>query len=125
MRAFLKDFFREFVRNKGRFISVFFIVLLGAAFFSGIRSNKNAMISSAEKYYNDSKMMDIKVQGTLGLTDDDVKDVSKIEGIDIVEGNYSANVLSKVESSEQVVKMIGFTDDMNKHNIKEGRLIKN
>ena len=44
MRAFLKDFFREFVRNKGRFISVFFIVLLGAAFFSGIRSNKNSMI---------------------------------------------------------------------------------
>lgn len=125
MRAFLKDFFREFGRNKGRFISVFFIVLLGAAFFSGIRSNKNSMISSAEKYYNDSKMMDIKVQGTLGLTDDDVKDVSKIEGIDIVEGNYSANVLSKVGSSEQVVKMIGFTDDMNKPNITEGRLPKN
>ena len=125
MRAFLKDFFREFVRNKGRFISVFFIVLLGAAFFSGIRSNKNSMISSAEKYYNDSKMMDIKVQGTLGLTDDDVKDVSKFEGIDIVEGNYSANVLSKVESSEQVVRMIGFTADMNKPNITEGRLPRN
>lgn len=125
MRAFLKDFFREFVRNKGRFISVFFIVLLGAAFFSGIRSNKNAMISSAEKYYNDSKMMDIKIQGTLGLTDDDIKDVSKVEGIDKAVGNYSVNVLSKVESSEQVVRMIGLNSNMNKPNIIEGRLPEN
>ena len=30
-----KDFFREIRRNKGRFISIFFIVLLGTAFYSG------------------------------------------------------------------------------------------
>ena len=96
MRAFLKDFFREFVRNKGRFISVFFIVLLGAAFFSGIRSNKNSMISSAEKYYNDYKMMDIKVQGTLGLTDDDVKILSNNEYVSDIIGTYSKDFLVKV-----------------------------
>ena len=35
MRAFRKDFIREITKNKGRFLSVFFIVLLGAAFFLG------------------------------------------------------------------------------------------
>ena len=33
MRVLAKDFFRVIGKNKGRFLSVFFIVLLGAGFF--------------------------------------------------------------------------------------------
>lgn len=51
MRAFRKDFIREITKNKGRFLSVFFIVLLGAAFFSGIRSAEGDMKVSADRYY--------------------------------------------------------------------------
>ena len=50
MKSLKKDFFRELRKNRGRFISVFFIVLLGSAFFSGIRSSKPDMELSAEKY---------------------------------------------------------------------------
>ena len=125
MRAFFKDFFREFVRNKGRFISVFFIVMLGAAFFAGIRSNITAMKASGDKYYNESKLMDIKIQGTLGMSEDDISAIYDIEGIEQVSGNYTANVLSKVESTEQVVRMIGLTTKMNKPTIIDGRMPKN
>ena len=52
MRAFRKDFIREITKNKGRFLSVFFIVLLGAAFFSGIRSAEGDMKVSADRYYD-------------------------------------------------------------------------
>ena len=67
----LKDFTREIRRNKGRFLSIFFIVLLGSAFFSGIRSSGGDMKYSADVYYDDTDMMDIRVLSTLGLTDDD------------------------------------------------------
>lgn len=124
MRAFLKDFFREFARNKGRFISVLFIVMLGAAFFAGIRSNVTSMKASGDNYYNESKLMDIKVQGTLGMTEDDISAIYDIDGIEQISGNYSANVLNKVDSTEQVVKMVGLTMKMNKPTITEGRKIK-
>ena len=71
MKAFWKDFFREISKNKGRFLSVFFIVLLGSAFFSGIRSAEGDMKVSADRYYDDVDYMDLKILGTLGLTDED------------------------------------------------------
>ena len=64
MRAFRKDFIREITKNKGRFLSVFFIVLLGAAFFSGIRSAEGDMKVSADRYYDEVNYMDLKVLGT-------------------------------------------------------------
>ena len=72
MKALQRDFFREIKKNKGRFISVFFIVMLGAAFFSGIRSSKFDMELSSESYYDKKNLMDIKVISTAGLTDDDI-----------------------------------------------------
>ena len=78
MKAFRKDFFREILRNKGRFLSVFFISLLGAAFFSGIRSAEGDMKTSADAYYDQTNYMDLRVLGTLGLTDTDMEDIAKV-----------------------------------------------
>ena len=78
MKAFRKDFFREILKNKGRFLSVFFISLLGAAFFSGIRSAEGDMKTSADAYYDQTNYMDLRVLGTLGLTDADVEDIAKV-----------------------------------------------
>ena len=86
MRAFRKDFIREITKNKGRFLSVFFIVLLGAAFFSGIRSAEGDMKVSADRYYDEVNYMDLKVLGTLGLTDDDLADIAKTDGVKAVYG---------------------------------------
>ena len=67
MRAFRKDFIREITKNKGRFLSVFFIVLLGAAFFSGIRSAEGDMKVSADRYYDEeNKTIDKTFIGLYG-----------------------------------------------------------
>lgn len=93
MKAFHKNFFRELFRNKTRFVSVFFIVLLGAAFFSGIRSSESDMLLSAEQYYDKSNYYDIKVISTLGLTRADLDDLSDVEGVQAVYGGFSRDVL--------------------------------
>ena len=111
MRAFRKDFIREITKNKGRFLSVFFIVLLGAAFFSGIRSAEGDMKVSADRYYDEVNYMDLKVLGTLGLTDDDLADIAKTDGVKAVYGE-----------SEQVVKLIALTDGVNEPRVVEGRM---
>lgn len=122
MRAFRKDFLREITKNKGRFLSVFFIVLLGAAFFSGIRSAEGDMKVSADRYYDEVNYMDLKVLGTLGLTDDDLADIAKTDGVKAVYGGKTLEVLHDIGESEQVVKLIALTDGVNEPRVIEGRM---
>ena len=122
MKAFRKDFFREILKNKGRFLSVFFISLLGAAFFSGIRSAEGDMKTSADAYYDQTNYMDLRVLGTLGLTDTDMEDIAKVKGVAQVTGGHTLEVLHKEGEKEQTVKLIALEDGVNEPQILDGRL---
>jgi putative ABC transport system permease protein len=118
----VKDFIREIKKNKGRFLSIFFIVLLGAAFFSGIRSSGGDMKYTADYYFDETDMMDIEVISTLGLTDEDLEDIQKIDGVESAFGGYSMDVLNNNGKDESAVKLIGYTDDINKFTLSQGRM---
>ena len=72
-KALRKDFWMEIKKSPGRFISILFIVLLGVAFFSGIRASEPSMRISGDSYYDKSELMDIKAFSTFGVTEDDVE----------------------------------------------------
>ena len=88
-RALHKDFWMEVRKSRARFISIFCIVALGVAFFSGIQASSPDMRLSGDAYYNESKLMDLKVVGTMGLTDDDIQALKELPETDTVEGAYS------------------------------------
>ena len=117
----LKDFTREIKRNKGRFLSIFFIVLLGSAFFSGIRSSGGDMKYSADVYYDSTDMMDIRVVSTLGLTDEDIEDLKGADGVLDVAGGYTAEVLTSTDKTEYSIRVIADNTKINKLEIEEGR----
>ena len=121
MKAFHKNFFRELFRNKTRFVSVFFIVLLGAAFFSGIRSSESDMLLSAEQYYDKSNYYDIKVISTLGLTRADLDDLSDVEGVQAVYGGFSRDVLCTDEKNS-ALKLIALQENVNIPTVVTGEL---
>ena len=116
------DFFREIAKGFGRFISIFFIVMLGTAFFAGLRSSGSDMRISADRYYDDTALMDFKVLSTLGLTDDDLADIRKIKGVESVTGAHTKDVVLSAKKAEAVLKLIGITKEVNKPYITEGRL---
>ena len=60
-KALHKDFWMEIKKNKARFISIFCIVALGVAFFSGIQASSPDMRMSGDAYYTQTKLMDLKV----------------------------------------------------------------
>lgn len=122
MKAFQRDFFREIGKNRGRFLSVLFIVMLGAAFFSGIRSSKNDMYQSADQYYDQTDFMDIKVVSTQGLTEEDLEEVRNTEGVEKAVGGYTAEVLNEQSDQELALKIIGLTEEINQITVTEGRL---
>lgn len=117
-----KDFFVEIRKTLGRFISIFFIVLLGVAFYSGIRATEPDMRISGDVFFDRTKLMDIKVIGTLGLTDDDVDAIKKLDGVEDAAGTYSKDVLCPVDSTEKVVHILAYQESFNEVEVSEGRL---
>ena len=106
----------------GRFVSIFFIVALGVAFYSGIRASEPSMRITADQYFDDSELMDLKVMGTMGLTKADIKAIGKVSGIEAVEGGYSKDVLCPVGDNEKVVHMLSMQKNFNQVSVVEGRL---
>ena len=117
-----KDFIIEIKKTMGRFVSIFFIVALGVAFYSGIRASEPSMRFTADQYFDDSKLMDLKVMGTMGLTKADIKAIGKVSGIEAVEGGYSKDVLCPVGDNEKVVHMLSMQKNFDQVSVVEGRL---
>ena len=118
MRSALnKDFVRDILNSKGRFLSIVAIVALGVAFFIGIKSSPIVMKTSSDKYYDDNNLMDIRLISTLGLTEDDVNEIKKIDGVDKIFPTYSTDVISDYKNSEKVLKVHGLDiTNLNKDN---------
>lgn len=118
MRSALnKDFIRDILKSKGRFLSIVAIVALGVAFFTGVKSSPIVMKTSSDKYYDKYNLMDIRLISTLGLTDKDVDDIKNIKGVEGVYPTYSIDVISIYNSTEKVLKVHGL--DLNKLNDKK------
>lgn len=121
-KALHKDFWMEIKKTKARFISIFCIVSLGVAFFSGIQASSPDMRLSGDAYYTENKMMDLKVVGTLGLTENDVDALKKIEGVEWAEGAWATDVLCGEADAQKVLHVESINKDVNGLTVTEGRL---
>lgn len=121
-KALRKDFYMEIRRSIGRFMSIFFIVAIGCAFFSGIRASEPDMRYSGDAYFDNRNMMDIEVISTLGLTDDDLQAIEDVDGIEAAEGGYSVDVLSSEGDNQIAVHVMSLLPSMNQVQLEDGRL---
>ena len=121
-KALRKDFYMEIRRSLGRFMSIFFIVAIGCAFFSGIRASEPDMRYSGDAYFDNKNMMDIEVISTLGLTDDDLHAIEDVDGVAAAEGGYSVDVLSSEGDNQIAVHVMSLLPTMNQVQLEDGRL---
>jgi len=122
MKVIYKDVFREIKNAPGRFVSLLLIVILGVAFYAGIRSSGPDMKISADVIYDKYNLSDIRVMSTLGITEGDIAAISKVEGVDKVIGAYSYDFLCKKGEESNVIQARSITDGINEISIVEGRL---
>ena len=66
--------------------------------------------------------MDLKIQGTLGLTQRDVKAVSDIDGVELAEGSYSTDVMSGEDDARKVLHLEAISSNFNLLTADEGRI---
>ena len=88
-KALKKEIRVEVKKSLNRFLSIFFIVAMGVAFFTGIHASAPDMRATGDNYFDESTLMDLRVIGTLGLTEDDLEALRAIEGVELVEGCYT------------------------------------
>ena len=123
-KALWKDFFVEIRKTYNKFLSLLLIVALGVAFYSGVRSTEPDMKQSADKLYDDSNFMDIKLMAPTGLTQAELDAVGKLEQVEQIAGSYSADLLDVSLEDSGVVRVMSQNSEMNRATIKKGNPVK-
>lgn len=121
-KALYKDFYMEIIKTRGRFLSILFIVALGVAFFSGIRSSEPDMIYSGDEYFDQTDLYDGKIVSTMGLTGGDLEAIKKVAGVAAAEGAYGVDTICDVKGSQKVLHVMSITTQMNTLSVLEGKL---
>jgi len=121
-KALWTDIFREIWRTKARFLSIFAIIMLGVGFFSGIKAAGPDMLDTAEHYYKQLNLMDLKVQTTYGLKQSDIDTLRQVPDVQEVQPVYSADAF--LDDSGLVAKIRSYkpNDSINKYLLTQGRL---
>ncbi|MBR0152255.1 MAG: ABC transporter permease [Lachnospiraceae bacterium] len=118
----VREWIRTVRKTRSRFFSMFLIVALGVAFFSGIRSAEPDMRLSGDAFYDARQMADLRVIGTLGMTERDVERIGGLPGVECAEGDYFKDLIGVRGRSECNLRVMSLSDRMNLPRVAEGRL---
>ncbi len=122
-RAYNKDIRRSIWRGRKRFLSILAITALGVTVLAGIYAACQDMYYSADRFYDEQGLFDIRVLSTLGLTGEDVEALKEVAGIENAEGSYSETVDTIVHDLKYTAQMIMLSSEgMNKPYVLEGSL---
>lgn len=121
-RALRKEFYMEIRKTLNRFLSILLINALGVAFFAGVRASKPDMQISADAFYDESNLMDIRVVSTLGMTEEDAEAIEAVEGVKEVMPFYSVDMFGRLPDRQLNLQVMSLPDKMNRIHVREGRL---
>ena len=76
----LTDAVREVRNTRSRFLSLLVLSALAVCFLAGLRATAPDMKLSADRYFDQQALMDMRVVSTLGLTEEDVAALERILG---------------------------------------------
>ncbi len=84
--SYITDSFRSIQRSFSRFVSIIAIVAMGSGLFCGLNAIGPDMVDTANTYYDEYNLMDLRLQSYLGLYDEELEKVRQIEGVEAVQG---------------------------------------
>ena len=116
-----RDFFRSVQGSLGRFLSILIISLLGVLIFAGVGSAGPDMELTADRTFDKANLMDIQVLGTLGVTEDDLAAILRIDGVVAAEPSYQMDMICVQNGREYIVRAISLPKKINKYTIVDGR----
>lgn len=81
------------------------------------------MKETGDLYFDQQRLMDLRVVSTLGLTEEDVELLARQEGVEEAEGAYTIDAAVPLKDQEMIVKVHSFAEEgSNRPRLVEGRL---
>ncbi len=109
--TFNKEIVRAVTGSWGRFLAIFAIAALGVGFYSGLMMTAPDMDRAADAFYDDTDLMDIRIVSTMGLTADDLKAISEVEGVGEVMGAYETDVVADIHDEPYAVRVHSLAEE--------------
>jgi len=111
-KALWKDNWIEIGKSKARFLALLAIITLGVAFFAGIKAAGPDMLDTANRYYDEKNLFDVKVLSTYGLEEQDIALLAEMEDVSVypmrtidtetLESDFLMKVIPLHEGKDQV-----------------------
>ena len=108
-----------------RFLSLFVMSMLGVGVFVGLTATAPDMTKSLDSYYDKSNLYDMRFLSTLGFSDSTIDEFKNVKGVSKVSGYHSKDLITMFNDEEYVVRYIEVPTDINKIELKSGKLPKN
>lgn len=123
MKALRKDTVLQIKHTYKRFLSILLMALLGVGFFAGIKATSPDMKNTLDTYFDEQNIYDVEIVSTLGLVQNDIDAISKIEGVEAILPTYSIDLEFNIAQKDIIVKTYAyFNEEMNNLSLLEGKL---
>lgn len=114
---------REISSSLGRYLAIFAIIALGAGLFVGLRLSRPDFLETYNNYTNKTNFYDFRLVSTLGLTDEDIAEVKKLDGVKLAEGAVGADFLFNTADEDNLIMMAqSIPEKVNLIDLKSGRM---
>lgn len=124
-KAYWEDILRTIINEKKRFISIALITALGVTMMCGLRAACVDLRSSADQFFDEQNLFDIRILSTLGLTDADLHALEDLDEISVVDGGYSETVYTLNDEVKESIEVCTLsTKKMNQPYLIEGQMPK-
>lgn len=106
----------------GRYIAIMLIIMLGVAFFAGLRQTCSSMLAVEFEYLEETKLYDLRLISTIGFEDEDIEEISEIDEVETAVGSINADFITQIGSDEYVYHAMMLTEGVNEPQLISGRM---
>ncbi|NQJ67993.1 FtsX-like permease family protein [Streptococcus suis] len=118
-KIFWKDMRQSLLSSKGRFLSIFSLMMLGALALTGLKVTAPNMEKSAQTYVADHRTMDLAVISGLGISQTDLDELASIKGVTVEAGHFKDVVAKKHQIA---IRLFSAPKSISTYKLLEGKL---
>ncbi len=105
-KIIIKNAFREIKTTLNRFLAIMLIVMIGVAFYTGLKAVGPDLKNCASDYFEKNNFMDYRLVSSAGFSEEDLKEIEKLNGIKYVQPVYSMDAFQYWDNHSYVAHLV-------------------
>lgn len=118
-RMLWKDIIKCFSKSKGRFISIFMLMMLGSFALVGLKVTSPNIQKTGIHYFKNHNLSDLTVIGSLGIDKENKQAIEKLSGTKQIEFSYFKDV--QIKNKEDGIRIFSTTDKISTYDLVSGK----